>query len=76
MLDNCEHLLRAVAALVTSIEGACPGVRVLATSREGLNVRGEQILVVPSFGLPEEEPPSARWAGVKQSSCSRTGPGR
>jgi predicted ATPase/class 3 adenylate cyclase len=54
VLDNCEHLLRPVAALVTRIEGACPGVKVLATSREGLNVRGEQILVVPSLGVPDE----------------------
>jgi predicted ATPase/class 3 adenylate cyclase len=54
VLDNCEHLLRPVAALVARIEGACPGVKVLATSREGLNVRGEQIMVVPSLGVPEE----------------------
>jgi len=54
VLDNCEHLLRPVAGLVTRIEGACPGVKVLATSREGLNVRGEQILVVPSLGVPDE----------------------
>jgi len=54
VLDNCEHLLRPVASLVTRIEGACPGVKVLATSREGLNVRGEQILVVPSLGVPDE----------------------
>jgi predicted ATPase len=33
---------------------ACPGVKVLATSREGLNVRGEQILVVPSLAVPDE----------------------
>jgi predicted ATPase/class 3 adenylate cyclase len=53
VVDNCEHLLRPVAGLVAKIEAACPGVRVLATSREGLNVRGEQILVVPSLGVPE-----------------------
>jgi predicted ATPase/class 3 adenylate cyclase len=54
VLDNCEHLLRPVASLVAHIERACPGVAVLATSREGLNVRGEQILVVPSLGLPDD----------------------
>ena len=53
VLDNCEHLLRPVAGLVAKIEAACPGVRVLATSREGLNLRGEQILVVPSLAVPE-----------------------
>ena len=36
VLDNCEHLLRPVAALVGTIVRECPGVRVLATSREGL----------------------------------------
>jgi predicted ATPase/class 3 adenylate cyclase len=53
VLDNCEHVLRAVAALVTAIEGACPRVRVLATSREGLSVRGEQMLAVRSLEVPD-----------------------
>jgi predicted ATPase len=52
VLDNCEHLLRPVAQLVEEIVRTCPGVRVLATSREGLSVGGEQILVVPSFDTP------------------------
>jgi predicted ATPase/class 3 adenylate cyclase len=54
VLDNCEHVLRPVAALVTAIEAACSDVRVLATSREGLNIHGEQILVVPSLGVPDD----------------------
>ena len=54
VLDNCEHLLRPVAGLVATMEAACPEVRVLATSREGLNLRGEQILVVPSLDVPDE----------------------
>src|SRR5262249_52268090 len=45
---------RPVAGLVATIEAACAGVRVLATSREGLNLRGEQILVVPSLGVPDD----------------------
>jgi predicted ATPase len=56
VLDNCEHLLRAVAQLVVAVEAACPGVRVLATSREGLNVAGEQLIQVPSLGLPDGDP--------------------
>jgi predicted ATPase len=56
VLDNCEHLLRAVAHLVVALEGAGPGVRVLATSREGLNVAGEQLIQVPALGLPEDDP--------------------
>src|SRR5262249_33644227 len=42
VLDNCEHVLRAVARLVVAVEAAGPGIKVLATSREGLNVAGEQ----------------------------------
>ncbi len=54
VLDNCEHVLPAVADLVAAIEAACAGVRVLATSREGLNIGGEQILVVPPLRLPDD----------------------
>jgi predicted ATPase len=54
VIDNCEHLLRPAAALVDRIETTCPGVRVLATSREGLGLRGEQLLVVPSLRLPHD----------------------
>jgi predicted ATPase len=52
VLDNCEHLLDAAARLVEAMVRACPGVCVLATSREGLGVSGERILVVRSLGLP------------------------
>jgi predicted ATPase len=47
VLDNCEHLLGATARLVTRIEQACPDVSVLATSREGLAVEGEQLIALP-----------------------------
>jgi predicted ATPase len=40
ILDNCEHLLDPVAELVDHLERACPGVAVLATSREGLALEG------------------------------------
>ena len=53
VLDNCEHLLDAVAQLVERIERDCPEVTVLATSREGLGLRGEQMLAVRSLGLPD-----------------------
>ena len=47
VLDNCEHLLGAVARLVTRIERECPGVVILATSREGMAVGGEQLIALP-----------------------------
>jgi predicted ATPase/class 3 adenylate cyclase len=52
VVDNCEHLLDAVAALVDEVLSACPHVRVLATSREALGVPGEQIVAVPTLSLP------------------------
>ena len=52
VLDNCEHLLDAVARLVDAIEQRCARVSVLATSREGLALAGERIMAVPSLGVP------------------------
>ena len=54
VLDNCEHLLGAVAELVGAVMQGCPGVRVLVTSREGLSVAGEHMLGVPSLGVAGE----------------------
>jgi predicted ATPase/class 3 adenylate cyclase len=54
VLDNCEHVLGAVAALVDGILRSCPNVRVLVTSREALNVGGEVIFAVPSLDLPPD----------------------
>ncbi|ORV59159.1 hypothetical protein AWC06_17440 [Mycobacterium fragae] len=57
VLDNCEHLLGAVARLATRIERACPGVVVLATSREGMAIDGEQLIALPPLatGEPDED---------------------
>jgi predicted ATPase len=57
LLDNCEHLLDPVAEFVEGVLAACPDVTVLATSREGLRVTGEQTLAVPSLGLPADDWP-------------------
>jgi predicted ATPase/serine/threonine protein kinase len=53
VLDNCEDLLAAVAGLVTQMLGACPGLRLIATSREPLAVAGEVVLAVPPLAVPE-----------------------
>jgi predicted ATPase/class 3 adenylate cyclase len=53
VLDNCEHLLAACADLAAALLRACPQVRILATSREGLGVPGEALLRVPSLSLPD-----------------------
>ncbi len=49
VIDNCEHILSAVATIVEQILSIAPGVSIVATSREGLGVRGEWIWQVPSL---------------------------
>jgi predicted ATPase/class 3 adenylate cyclase len=53
VLDNCEHLLSACAHLADALLRACPGVRILATSREGLGIAGEQTYAVPTLPVPD-----------------------
>ena len=53
VLDNCEHLLAACAQLVDTLIRSCPGVRVLASSREGLGIAGETVYRIPSLSLPD-----------------------
>ncbi|PVG82005.1 ATPase [Nocardioides gansuensis] len=58
VLDNCEHLVEACADLVGKLLAVCPGLRVMATSRQVLGVNGEQILPVPPLSTPgSSEPP-------------------
>jgi predicted ATPase/DNA-binding SARP family transcriptional activator/DNA-binding CsgD family transcriptional regulator len=52
ILDNCEHLVDAVARFVDALLNSCPHLRVLATSRESLNVEGELNWLVPSLSVP------------------------
>lgn len=54
VLDNCEHLLDACAALVVGLLGCCPAVTVLATSREPIGVAGEVSWRVPSLSVADE----------------------
>src|SRR5215469_15914926 len=55
ILDTCEHLVDAVADLTSDLIGSCPHVRVVATSREPLRVRGETVWRVQPLSLPGEE---------------------
>lgn len=54
VLDNCEHLLAECARVAVALRATCPGVSVLATSREPLHVDGEVVLRVPSLALPAQ----------------------
>jgi predicted ATPase/DNA-binding SARP family transcriptional activator len=51
VLDNCEHVLDAVAALVDRTTSDCPELTVLATSREAIGIDGEHTCPVPSLAL-------------------------
>ncbi len=51
VLDNCDRLLTVVAAVTQRLLAACPGVAVLATSRERLAVTGERTVTVPPLSL-------------------------
>ncbi|MFC6935684.1 BTAD domain-containing putative transcriptional regulator [Actinomadura yumaensis] len=54
VLDNCEHLVEAVARLAHRLLSACPELRVLATSREALAITGEALRPLPPLALPPE----------------------
>ncbi|MGH3098935.1 MAG: BTAD domain-containing putative transcriptional regulator [Streptosporangiales bacterium] len=47
VLDNCEHLVSAIADLADRLLAACPEVRILATSREPLGITGETLSPLP-----------------------------
>ncbi len=60
VLDNCEHLIEDVASLASSLLSVCPGLKILATSRESLRVPGEwqypvPALDVPAMGSPDQD---------------------
>src|SRR6516225_9396337 len=52
ILDNCEHVIEAAAALAGHVLAACPRVRILATSRQPLRIDGETLCPVPPLPIP------------------------
>ncbi|WP_202121372.1 BTAD domain-containing putative transcriptional regulator [Streptomyces sp. BA2] len=54
VLDNCEHVAEAAGHLLSTLLAAAPGLRVLATSRQGLRVPGEYLLPVPPLAVPQD----------------------
>ncbi len=54
LLDNCEHLIDASAEMAESLLYACPALRILATSREPLDIEGEQSWPLPPLSIPPE----------------------
>ena len=54
VLDNCEHVLGPAGRVVVMLAGQCRRVRILATSRERLDVPGESVFPVPPLDLPQD----------------------
>ncbi len=57
VVDNCEHLVDAVADLALTLLRRCPNLRALATSREPLAVEGERVYRIPPLDLPRGTSP-------------------
>lgn len=55
LVDNCEHLIDAVAHLISALLARCEGLRVLTTSREPLAVDGEALVPLGPLALPEPD---------------------
>jgi predicted ATPase/AraC-like DNA-binding protein len=53
LLDNCEHLLITCAEISRRLIEFCPGVSLLLTSREVLNIKGEKVYIVPALTLAD-----------------------
>jgi predicted ATPase/DNA-binding CsgD family transcriptional regulator len=65
VLDNCEHLVAPVRLLVDRLLDACPDLRVLASSRTRLGLRGESVYQVPPLQVPDV------WAGERADELAR-----
>ncbi len=54
VMDNCEHLIDAVAHLADVLLDSCPRLRILTTSREALGIAGESVWLVPPLSVPQQ----------------------
>jgi predicted ATPase len=54
-LDNCEHLVDAVAELTETVVSRCPGTTFLVTSREALRIVGEHVYRVSPLSVPDDK---------------------
>jgi non-specific serine/threonine protein kinase len=58
VLDNCEHVIDSVADIAETLLRSCPGVQILATSRERLDAQGETVLPLSPMSFPTEGEPA------------------
>jgi predicted ATPase/class 3 adenylate cyclase len=64
VLDNCEQVLDSAAQIAGTLLRECPGARILATSRQALDIDGEQVFPVGTLAVPE---PTATAEGIAMS---------
>ncbi len=69
VLDNCEHLLGASSELADALLAADDGVRIVATSREGLGIEGERLVSLRSMTVPSD--PRADFRSFEHSDAVR-----
>jgi predicted ATPase/transcriptional regulator with XRE-family HTH domain len=55
IVDNCEHLIAEVATVADALLRGCPGLRILATSRESIRAAGEQAYRLPPLQVPSAD---------------------
>jgi predicted ATPase/DNA-binding SARP family transcriptional activator len=67
VLDNCEHLVETLAPFVDRLRSSCPGVTVLATSREPLGLSGEQTWQVSPLAVPDVDARSPESVGASEA---------
>ena len=77
ILDNCEHIVTAAAAVADQVLAGCPTIRVLATSREQLQIPGEALWPVPPLPVPAApvelpDPASPGWLATADGSPTET----
>ena len=73
VLDACEHVLEEAARIASTLLAECPGVRILATSREALRVASEVRVPVAPLALPDD---GTGAGALRRSSSSSNGRGR
>ncbi len=52
IFDNCEHVVEPAARTISAILQACPNIRILSSSRQGLQISGEALYRMPSLSVP------------------------
>jgi predicted ATPase/DNA-binding SARP family transcriptional activator len=75
LLDNCEHVVTSVARLALQLTAACPELRILATSRQPLDIDGEHVLTVdplPIVASGDQDGPAVELL-LDRATAARTG---